>query len=99
MTINKTVQGKEATLKLEGWLDTQAAPQLEEEVDKLEDGIESLVLDLNDLEYISSAGLRQIVATHKKMDGNMTIANVSVEIMNIFKMTGFEKRLHFNSVG
>jgi anti-anti-sigma factor len=94
MTIDKTLNGGTAELKISGWLDTQTSPQLGACLDELDGDVTALVLDMSGLEYISSAGLRQIVAAHKKMKGNLTIKNVSAEIMEVFKMTGFDKHLN-----
>ena len=94
MNINKTVNGNAAVFAIDGWLDTQTAPELGAELDTLDASVTELVIDMSTLEYISSAGLRQIVAAHKKMDGNLTIKNVSAEIMDVFNMTGFSKRLN-----
>ncbi len=95
MTIKKKIEGKEATLFLEGWLDTQAAPEMQAELEKLEDNIESLIIDMSALEYISSSGVRQVVTAYKKMNGNLTVKNVSQGIMSIFKITGIDKRINF----
>ena len=95
MTIKKTVEGNEATLALEGWLDTQTAPEVQAELESLGDDIQSLVLDMASLEYISSSGVRQVVAAYKKMNGNLTVKNVSASIMGIFKITGIDKRINF----
>ena len=92
MQINKTTDGSKAVLEIEGWLDTQTAPQLGSAAEELSPDVEELVLDFAKLEYISSAGLRQVVALHKKMK-KLTIKNVSNEIMDVFHMTGFDKRL------
>lgn len=92
MTIRKTMNGSEAVMELSGWLDTQTAPELEAAIGAL-DGVSALVLDLKELAYISSAGLRQLVAAHKKMNGELTVRNVSAEIMDVLRMTGFDKRL------
>ena len=94
MTIEKIINGTEVIFKLEGWLDTQTSPQLGIELDALSDDADSLVLDMKRLEYISSAGLRQVVAAHKKMKGALTVMNVSPEILDVFKMTGFDKKLN-----
>jgi anti-sigma B factor antagonist len=94
MTIQKTIDKSSAELKIAGWLDTQTAPELGSALSELGEEIKSLVLNLSELEYISSAGLRQIVAAHKKMGGNLTIKNVSDEIMDVFRMTGFDKHLN-----
>lgn len=66
--INKT-DGNKAELEIIGWLDTQTAPQLEEALSKLGGDITSLVFDFAKLEYISSAGLRQVVSAYKKNVG------------------------------
>lgn len=94
MTVKKTVEGNKVLLEIDGWLDTQTAPELGEALDALDSSVTELTIDMNALEYISSAGLRQIVAAHKKMDGNLTIKNVSAEIMDVFNMSGFSKRLN-----
>lgn len=93
MTIEKSVNGKSAELKLNGWLDTQNAELLAAAVEELEPGIEDLVLDMSGLEYTSSAGIRQLVATHVKMKGAMRLKHVSAEIMDVLHMTGLDKRL------
>ena len=97
MAVQKITKGTEVTLKVDGWLDTQASPELEKAVSELESNVESLVLDLEKLEYISSAGLRQIVAAHKKMSGKLTLRNVQPDIMSVLSMAGFDKRLHIEA--
>lgn len=94
MKINKTIADGSAVFEIEGWLDTQTAPELGAELDTLDESVTELTIDMSALEYISSMGLRQIVAAHKKMGGNLTIKNVSAEIMDIFNMTGFSERLN-----
>ncbi len=71
MTIEKSVIGTETTLALKGWLDTQAAAEAAAALDGIDAGCSLLVMDLAGLEYISSSGVRQIVAAHKKMSGNL----------------------------
>ncbi len=97
MAVQKITKGTEVTLKVDGWLDTQASPELEKAVSELESNVELLVLDLEKLEYISSAGLRQIVAAHKKMNGKLTLRNVQPDIMSVLSMAGFDKRLHIEA--
>ena len=94
MALVKTVDGTRATIAIDGWLDTQTAPELSEALDDLGDGIESLVLDLSMLEYVSSAGIRQIVAAHKKMGGNLEIRGVAPAVLEVFTLTGVDKRLN-----
>ena len=95
MTIEKSVSGSAAEWKLGGWLDTQSAQELEAELNGLTPDITALVFDCSGLEYISSAGLRQFVATHKKMNGALTLRHVSDEIMDVIKITGLDKRMKF----
>ncbi len=94
MTIEKTVSGKNAELRLKGWMDTQNAEVLAAAVEELDPETESLVLDLSELEYTSSAGIRQLVATHLRMKGAMTLKHVSAEIMDVLHMAGLDQRLH-----
>lgn len=95
MTITKTVNGNEAVLRVEGWLDTQASPEMHKEIEGLEENIESLVIDFEKLEYISSSGVREVVAAYKKMKGALTVKNASSSIMSIFKATGIDKKVKF----
>ena len=93
MTIEKNIQGTTAELKLNGWLDTQTAPQLEAEINALGTEVTALILDFTSLEYISSAGMRQLVSAYKKMNGALTLRNVSAEVMSVISMTGLDKRI------
>ena len=95
MTIEKKMLGTTVELNLSGWLDTQSAPELEAEVNTLTSDNTALVLECSGLEYISSAGLREIVSAHKKMKGELTLRHVSSEIMGVSRMTGLDKRLRF----
>lgn len=91
MTINKNVNGTECVLNLTGRLDTTTAPQLEAEIKATVEGITLLTLDFEALEYLSSAGLRVILATQKIMNkqGKMVIKHVNETIMEVFEVTGF----------
>ena len=91
MTINKERNNETLTLAIEGRLDTVTAPELEKVVAEETEGIKNLILDMNGLEYISSAGLRVLLAAQKKMNkqGSMTVVHVNETIMEIFEVTGF----------
>ena len=91
MTITKNLEAGKLTIVLEGRLDTMTSPQLEGELRTAVNGITELVLDLEKLNYISSAGLRVLLAAQKVMNkqGEMKIKNVSPDIMEIFEVTGF----------
>ncbi len=95
MTITKKSEGKKLTLTLEGRLDTGTSPQLEAELKSSIDGVEELVLDLTDLAYMSSAGLRVLLAAQKVMNrqGKMTVTHVNDTISEIFEITGFDEIL------
>lgn len=95
MTITKTVENNVAVIFVEGWLDTQSSPELGKEIRNLSD-IKELILDFEKLEYISSSGLREVVSAYKKMkseNGTFSVIHVSSEVMDVFKMTGFDKKL------
>ena len=91
MTIEKSLNGTELTLTLTGRLDTTTAPQLETEFKRNINGVEKLVLDFAALEYLSSAGLRVLLAAQKVMNkqGEMVIRHVNDTINEIFDVTGF----------
>ena len=91
MTIEKELNGTELTVAITGRLDTTTAPQLEAEFKQSINGIEKLVLDFAALEYLSSAGLRVLLAAQKVMNkqGEMIIKNVNDTINEIFEVTGF----------
>ena len=91
MTINKIAENELLTVSVGGRLDTSTAPELEAVLNESLDGVTDLVLDVGDLEYMSSAGLRVLLATQKKMvkKGTMKVKNVNETIMEIFEITGF----------
>ena len=91
MTITKTQNGTDLTLALEGRLDTMTAPDLEAELKKSMDGVETLTLDFSKLDYISSAGLRVLLSAHKLMSakGGMKVTNVNEIVQEVFEVTGF----------
>lgn len=91
MTINKNQNGSDMVLSLEGRLDTTTAPELESVVKNQLDGIQKLTIDMSQLEYISSAGLRVLLSAQKLMNKKegMKITGCSEEIMEIFDITGF----------
>lgn len=91
LNISKNADGSTLVVGLEGRLDTSTAPELEESLKDALDGVSELTLDLNGLEYISSAGLRVLLSTQKIMNkqGSMVIDNASEEVKEIFDVTGF----------
>ena len=91
MTITKTQTDSALLIALEGRLDTTTSPDLEKELKEALPGVTVLTLDLEKLEYISSAGLRVLLAAQKTMSrqGTMKLINVNEIIMEIFEITGF----------
>lgn len=91
MIIEKKISGATLVLAPEGRLDTNSSPQLEAQLKESLTGIEALEFDLGKLEYISSAGLRVLLAAQKVMNkqGSMVVRNANKEIMEIFDVTGF----------
>ena len=91
MTITTTRNGGALTLQLEGRLDTMTSPQLEAELSASLNGVTQLTLDLQQLGYLSSAGLRVILGVQKRMNkqGQMVVRHVNETIMEVFEVTGF----------
>lgn len=91
MIIEKMTNGSELTIALTGRLDTTTAPRLEAELKQSIGGVTLLVLDFAALEYLSSAGLRVLLAAQKVMNkqGEMIVRHVNETISEIFEVTGF----------
>ena len=91
MTIVEERNSNVLTLKIEGRLDTATAPTLEKTINETVDGIKELILDMNQLTYVSSAGLRVLLSAQKKMNkiGIMKLIGVCEDVMEVFEMTGF----------
>jgi anti-sigma B factor antagonist len=91
MTIEKKINGDAITLIVSGRLDTQTAPELENELDSILSGLKELTFDMTNLEYVSSAGLRVILKAQKAMNaqGSMKLTGVNDSIMEVFDITGF----------
>ena len=91
MTIEKKINNDAVTLIVSGRLDTQTAPELENELDATLSGLKELTFDMTNLEYVSSAGLRVILKAQKVMNtqGSMKLTGVNDSIMEVFDITGF----------
>lgn len=97
MKIDVEREQEKLTLKVKGRLDTTTSPELEEALSEnnLEE-ITSLILNFAELEYVSSAGLRVLLAAHKKMvakDGSMVVRKANEEVREVFTITGFSEIL------
>ena len=91
MIITKEMNGTALEIAVEGRLDTTTAPELEKDLKESMEGAESLVIDLEKLEYISSAGLRVLLSAHKAMagKGGMKVTHVNEVVGEVFDVTGF----------
>ena len=96
MIINKKKDGSALVIALEGRLDTTTAPELEAELKTCLDGVTDLTLDMTNLDYISSAGLRVLLSAHKTMmkQGQMKVINASEIVKEVFDVTGFSDILN-----
>ena len=91
MTIEIKKNQEETIIKIVGRLDTITAPALDKTINEDIGDTKNLVLDVKGMEYISSAGLRVLLAAQKKMQkiGSMKVINVCEEVMEVFEMTRF----------
>ena len=91
MTINMDRNGTSLTVSLDGRLDTSTAPKLETELKSALKGVRDLTIDLAELAYVSSAGLRVLLSAQKVMNrqGEMVVRNANDAVMDVFEVTGF----------
>jgi anti-sigma B factor antagonist len=96
MTVTIKRNDTELVVGIEGRLDTLTAPELERNLETALDGVSSLVFDLAELKYISSAGLRVMLTSMQIMEdrGTMKLINVRPEVMDILEVTGFAEDLN-----
>lgn len=92
MTIKLINRGTEGELLLEGRLDTVTAPEAEEIFLQMTERFEKLTLNMEGLQYISSAGLRVLKKTYMaavRKNGVLELSNVNNLVMEVLEMTGF----------
>lgn len=99
MKISQTVNNDTLTIALAGRLDTVTAPELETVVNESLGGVRDLTMDLGELVYISSAGLRVLLSAQKRMNkqGKMVVRHVNETVMEVFEITGFADILTIES--
>ena len=91
MELTTTIADAKATIQVVGKLSVATSPELESEVTKLPESITEFVLDLTDVEYVSSAGLRVLVMTQKlaaRRGGTLTLLNTTDDVQEVLEMTG-----------
>ncbi|MBR5280649.1 MAG: STAS domain-containing protein [Clostridia bacterium] len=91
MTIEIKKSAEETIIELAGRLDTTTAPALDKTIQEDLGDVKHLILDVQGMEYISSAGLRVLLSAQKKMQklGSMKVIHVCETVMEVFQMTGF----------
>ena len=91
MDINLLKENESLKVSVKGRLDTNTSPLLEKVVVEIDETTKDLIIDMEGLEYVSSAGLRVLLAAQKKMNkvGTMKVINVCDAIMEVFEITGF----------
>ena len=96
MKLTKKLDNNVLTVAVEGRLDTNTSPELDEMLTAERDSADKLVLDFSTLDYISSAGLRVLLSNHKAMSakGGMVVTGVSPVVAEIFEITGFSDILN-----
>jgi anti-sigma B factor antagonist len=91
MQIKTNIDGRKATIYLAGMLTVQTAPDLNSALGELGEGVDELVIDLSETEYIASAGLRVLVTADKMMSGrkgSLLLSHPNDSVVEIFEMTG-----------
>ena len=96
LSINKTTENQTAVFALAGRLDTLTAPELDAAIREIVPAHDELILDLAELEYVSSAGLRVFLAAQKALSvrGKLTVKNPNETVSEIFEVTGFSDILN-----
>ena len=91
MTIEIKTTTEATIIEVAGRLDTITAPMLDKTINEDIKDVKNLILDIKDVAYVSSAGLRVLLSAQKKMQkvGSMKVRNVCAEVMEVFEMTGF----------
>lgn len=93
MTIQKNADGNKLTLVVTGRLDTTTSPELEKEIqESVTDTVSDLAIDMENLEYISSSGLRVLLSAQKMMlgkQGSLTVLKPNEVVSEVFEVTGF----------
>jgi anti-sigma B factor antagonist len=95
MNVAKKQNGSELFIEVSGSIDTVTAPELNKILNESLKGINSLIFDFANVDYISSAGLRVLLAARKSIakDGSVVVRNSNQNILDIFAMTGFDNIL------
>ena len=98
LEVNLIKHGSDAELKLNGYIDASNAADVEKILTDVAGKFDNLLLDMQKLEYVSSAGLRAFkrvyVDLHRK-GGILSAKNVTKSVMEVFELTGFTRLFKF----
>lgn len=98
MKITTNWDNKNCTFIIEGRIDTLTSGELEQAVAENTNKCETLTFDMAGVDYVSSAGIRVIIQAHQNIGKeSFMLKNVPANVMELLKMTGFEKVLNFVS--
>jgi len=92
MKIDRKISGDRLELVVEGRIDTITSPEFQKTAVPLPEGVKSIAVDLAQVEYVSSAGLRAMAALSlaaKEAGGALTVSNLQEDVKTVFDMTGF----------
>ncbi|MBR6119541.1 MAG: STAS domain-containing protein [Oscillospiraceae bacterium] len=98
LNLNLINRGTEGELVMIGRLDSNTSVEAEKVIDELTGRFDTLILDMKELDYISSAGLRILKRAYMAMrrkDGRLFLKNVNKMVMEVFEVTGFAGLLQF----
>ncbi len=97
MNIKKKKDGNTLTVMIAGRIDTATAPEVDARINESLDGVESLILDFTNVNYVSSAGLRVLLVLQKLMmkKGGMKLIGVNDDVNDVFEVTGFDEILTY----
>jgi anti-sigma B factor antagonist len=87
--------GSDATLKIQGHLDIKTSPEIDKWLGPQLDDVSSLTIDLAQVDFVSSMGLRLLLSLQKRMSkqGSMRVTNTQEQVMDLFDKTGFDQIL------
>lgn len=96
MELNRILEDTKLTVRLKGKLDSESAPELNAELASSLVGITELVIDMTELSYVSSAGLRVLLTARKQMNprGKMVIRGARENIRDVLRFTGFTELMN-----
>ena len=96
MNINAIAEGNVCTLIISGRIDTITAPELDKVFRENAEVCEKMIFDMSEVDYISSAGIRSLVAAHRKMagKGGLVLRGLNKSVLSILEMTGLSKKLN-----